>query len=472
SKLSERLNLNSEKLIRTVSNISDTQFYTPRYVTDIILNNIINNYIKKSNINPNEKNIIRILEPSSGNGVFIDSLIVYAKENNNIDFYIDMVELCPVTHLLLGEKIKAIDIPKNIYIKTHNEAFQDFISKNNYDIIISNIPFGSEKIEYQNNQLDIESLFFKKGMEHLKENGILSYITGVGFLRKNEAEEVRKLLNKSNIIEAGYFPHNMFDNTFVNSNLIVVQNSTPNRIIDINNIDTIEISENITIKINNLLRNNIENQPIKGYGLLFDEENMFTNRPTGQEWHYKTEFEKELLKTELNYKLTTSLNENLSPTQIEIQNQKSSEDELPKTPHKNYHFSFIPIKEKAMVVDLFSAIKPLSERIDIHYYINKLLNDNSKNPIVEFSKDNIKTALLNEVKNIGEIKPEYILSIHNNRNEILMVHYLLHIGFETLPLFYAPININIEGKDMDANIFVIPNKFNSDYYNNREISSL
>jgi hypothetical protein len=469
-KLSEKLNIDTEKLIRTVSNISDTQFYTPSYIAETILNNTINAYLLKSSHNQNEKNIIRILEPSSGNGIFLDALIIYAKQNITIDLYIDMVEMCPVTHLLLNEKINATEIPKNIFIKTHNQAFEEYISKNNYDIVLSNIPFGSEKIEYQNNLLDIESLFFKKGIEHLKDNGVLSYITGVGFLRKNEAEEARKVLNQYNVIEAGYFPHNMFDNTYVNSNLVVIQKSKPSRNIDINQIQNIEITEKIKLKINNLLINNIDNQPIKGYGLLFDNDKLFTNRPTGQEWHYKTTFDVDLLKTDLNYKLFNSLNENLSTTQIEIQNQKSPEKESPKASNKNYQISFLPIKEKPMEIDLFSAIKPLSEKMDIHYYIDKLLKEKNVNPIIEFSQDNIKKALLSETKNVSEIRPEFVLSIKNNRNETLMVHYLLHIGFEALPFFYAPINLNIDGKDLESNIFVIPNKYNTEYYINREIS--
>lgn len=95
-----------------------------------------------------------------------------------------------------------------------NSEFKGIMDDGGFDCVIGNPPWGAEldsasqKYFHSNfevgktSTLDTYSLFIEKSMQHLKENGLLGYITPDTFLRKDELINTRKfLLENTSIVE-------------------------------------------------------------------------------------------------------------------------------------------------------------------------------------------------------------------------------------------------------------------------------
>ena len=177
--------------------------------------------------------IRRCLDPSAGMGAFTET---FAKRARMVD---------AMEKDLLTARISQAIHPYgqgNIMVRQEPfEAIGELEDKDKYDLITSNIPFGDFMVydrEYSRGKdtlkrestRAIHNYFFVKGLDCIKEGGLLAFITSQGVLDSPRNEAIRRyLMQNSRLISALRLPSGMFsDNagTDVGSDLIVLQKQT------------------------------------------------------------------------------------------------------------------------------------------------------------------------------------------------------------------------------------------------------
>ena len=177
--------------------------------------------------------IRRCLDPSMGMGAFAET---FARQTGVVD---------AMEKDLLTARISQALHPYgkgNIFVRNEPfEAIGELENKDKYDLITSNIPFGDFMVydrEYSKGKdtlkrestRAIHNYFFVKGLDCIKEGGLLAFITSQGVLDSPRNEAIRRyLMQNSRLISALRLPSGMFsDNagTDVGSDLIVLQKQT------------------------------------------------------------------------------------------------------------------------------------------------------------------------------------------------------------------------------------------------------
>ena len=168
----------------------------------------------------------RFLDPSAGTGMFISTLK-------------DVPEIhCFEKDRLTGRILSSL-YPKS---KVNIEGFQSIQPYYNgyFDMVSSNIPFGNTRIYdrdfdrsddpvRKSSLAAVHNYFFLKGMDTLREGGILAYITTSGVMDSPQNRPVREwLVNHANLVSTIRLPDNLFTDagTEVGSDLIVLQKNT------------------------------------------------------------------------------------------------------------------------------------------------------------------------------------------------------------------------------------------------------
>jgi len=177
--------------------------------------------------------IRRCLDPSAGMGAFAET---FARQAGVVD---------AMEKDLLTARISQALHPYgkgNLFVRNEPfEAIGELENKDKYDLITSNIPFGDFMVydrEYSRGKdtlkrestRAIHNYFFVKGLDCIKEGGLLAFITSQGVLDSPRNEAIRRyLMQNSRLISALRLPSGMFsDNagTDVGSDLIVLQKQT------------------------------------------------------------------------------------------------------------------------------------------------------------------------------------------------------------------------------------------------------
>ena len=175
----------------------------------------------------------RCLDPSMGMGAFAET---FARQAGVVD---------AMEKDLLTARISQALHPYgkgNVFVRNEPfEAIGELEDKDKYDLITSNIPFGDFMVydrEYSKGKdtlkrestRAIHNYFFVKGLDCIKEGGLLAFITSQGVLDSPRNEAIRRyLMQNSRLISALRLPSGMFsDNagTDVGSDLIVLQKQT------------------------------------------------------------------------------------------------------------------------------------------------------------------------------------------------------------------------------------------------------
>jgi len=209
-----------KRYFNSLKNSVLTAFYTPSEAVKAL-----SEVFKENDIIP-----YKLLEPSAGNGIFIDNFKEDFPEINVSAFEKDLLTGKILSHLYPDEKV-------------HISGFEEIENRpeNRFDVIVSNIPFGDTdvfdlpfiKSKDQPKRLStqkIHNYFFVKGLETLHEGGLLAFITSQGVMNSPSNDHIRDYLMKnSNLVSAIRLPNNlMTDNagTEVGSDLIVLQKNT------------------------------------------------------------------------------------------------------------------------------------------------------------------------------------------------------------------------------------------------------
>ncbi|MGV4438777.1 N-6 DNA methylase [Ornithobacterium rhinotracheale] len=228
-----------------------TSFYTPPEVIQAL----------SAVLNKHNFQYQQALDPSAGTGNFIEQL-----QQNDVS--ITAFE----KDLLTGKILKHLHPSTQIKIK----GFENIEERQNsfFDIVSSNIPFGdiavfdlsfsrSKDLAKQQAAQNIHNYFFLKGMDTLKEGGLLAYITSQGVLNSPKNRPIREaIIRQAHLVSAIRLPNNLFTDyagTEVGSDLIILQKDTLKQSLSTEDLlfcDTIEHSEAYTT--NALFENNTQ----------------------------------------------------------------------------------------------------------------------------------------------------------------------------------------------------------------------
>jgi hypothetical protein len=148
-----------------------TAFYTPPEAI-----RTLSEALKESGIMPQN-----FLEPSAGNGAFADAFRDTFPQNKTVCFEKDLLTGKILSHLHPDDKV-------------HIRGFEEIENRpdNQFDVIASNIPFGDTAVfdrsfsksndpAKRQATRTVHNYFFLKGVETLREGGILAFITSQGF---------------------------------------------------------------------------------------------------------------------------------------------------------------------------------------------------------------------------------------------------------------------------------------------------
>lgn len=219
-----------------------TAFYTPQDIVSVLASELGNYGIAPS----------RFLDPSSGTGVFVDAFQQHSaqqqlSEQQSAERQPSRTGLSPTglprpeivcfeKDLLTGKILSHLHPEAKVEITGFEDSGLRYL--NRFDITASNIPFGdvavfdpsftkSKSLVRQHAAKSLHNYFFLKGLDNIREGGILAFITSQGVLDSPANENIRyQLMQHSHLVSAIRLPNNLFTDgagTEVGSDLIILQ---------------------------------------------------------------------------------------------------------------------------------------------------------------------------------------------------------------------------------------------------------
>ena len=193
-----------------------TAFYTPAEVTGAITEALYDRKVRPDHV----------LEPSAGTGAFVDAVLQYQPQADVMAFEKD---------LLTGKLLGCLYPEQKIRTMGFEKIEKPFL--NHFDLAISNIPFGdfgvfdaefsrSASFGRRSAQKAIHDYFFLKGLDAVRDGGIVAFITSQGVLNSSKVSVRNEMFSKANLVSAIRLPNNLFtDNagTEAGSDLIILQ---------------------------------------------------------------------------------------------------------------------------------------------------------------------------------------------------------------------------------------------------------
>ena len=193
-----------------------TAFYTPQAITDTIVDVLHDRKVRPK----------LVLEPSAGMGAFIAPVLSDNPQAEIMAFEKDLLTGKMLGHLYPQQKIRTEGFEK---------IEKPFL--NRFDLAISNIPFGDIAVfdpEYTNGSVfkkiaarKVHTYFFLKGLDAVRDGGIVAFITSQGVLDTEGNGGTRyMMMRKADLVSAIRLPNNLFTedaNTEVGCDLIILQ---------------------------------------------------------------------------------------------------------------------------------------------------------------------------------------------------------------------------------------------------------
>ena len=193
-----------------------TAFYTPQAIA-----NTIADVLHDRKVRPR-----LVLEPSAGMGAFISPVLSNNPQAEVMAFEKDLLTGKLLGHLYPQQKIRTEGFEK---------IEKPFL--NHFDLAISNIPFGdfgvfdaefsrSGSFGRRSAQKAIHDYFFLKGLDAVRDGGIVAFVTSQGVLNSSRVSVRNEMFSKANLVSAIRLPNNLFtDNagTEAGSDLIILQ---------------------------------------------------------------------------------------------------------------------------------------------------------------------------------------------------------------------------------------------------------
>ena len=208
-----------KQVIDSIKNSILTAFYTPAIIPKTLFTALAQKGIEPKSM----------YEPSSGSGVFIT-------EATNAFTGLESIKAVE-KDILSGRVLTAIGSSIPIRFSAEINGFENTNNHENgkYDLIASNIPFGNfpvHDLAFKNESLTgkIHSYFFAKGLDKIKDGGLLAYITTDAFLNSPSNQPAREyVFNHADFISLNVMPDNLMKetaNTEAPSHLLIVQKNS------------------------------------------------------------------------------------------------------------------------------------------------------------------------------------------------------------------------------------------------------
>jgi hypothetical protein len=169
-----------KEAIASIRNSILTAYYTPPVVPQTFYAVLENEGLQPTTL----------YEPSSGAGVFVTEA---AQAFDSLKT-VTAVEKDFLSGKVLTALASSLSVPTNVQIT----PFEQSTNKDNdtYDLIASNIPFGNfrvlDKAYHESITGKIHNYFFAKGLDKLREGGLLAFITTDAFLNSPSNKEARE----------------------------------------------------------------------------------------------------------------------------------------------------------------------------------------------------------------------------------------------------------------------------------------
>ena len=193
-----------------------TAFYTPKEITDTLAGVLAGHGVVPA----------RLLEPSAGMGAFVDSMLRYAPQADVMAFEKD---------LLTGRMLRHLHPDRKVRVEGFENIEKPF--NGHFDLALSNIPFGDIAVfdaEYEKRSImhrtaakKIHNYFFLKGLDAVRDGGIVAFLTSQGVLDSESNNGTRFLMmRKADLLSVVRMPNNLFTenaNTEVGCDLIILQ---------------------------------------------------------------------------------------------------------------------------------------------------------------------------------------------------------------------------------------------------------
>ena len=212
-------------LVQSMRNSTLTAFYTPPAIVRALAE-----ALRDAGVVPR-----RLLDPSAGAGIFPSSF------RETADGEVEILSF--EKDLLTGQVLSALAREREQVVidgfQTIESAYDSY-----FDVVTSNIPFGDTRIfDASFRKSDdpvrgqalkaVHNYFFIKGLDTLREGGILAFVTSAGVMDAPGNEPVRRyLMEHARLVSAVRLPNNLFTEyagTEVASDLVVLQKQSEKR---------------------------------------------------------------------------------------------------------------------------------------------------------------------------------------------------------------------------------------------------
>lgn len=208
-----------DRMLQSLRSSTLTSYFTPEVLIESTIKPILKSYDGLQ---------IKLLEPSCGKGSYFKVIEALQMSSN--------IELHGIEKDSLSSAVVKGLYPNANIQRTALETAQ--LGSNSFDIVASNIPFGSFKVydsSYRKeskksakaiSQKKVHTYFFTKGLDLVKPNGYVSFITSTGIADSVGNQYLREhIIKEATLISAIRLPNNTFEEsgTKVNTDLLVLQ---------------------------------------------------------------------------------------------------------------------------------------------------------------------------------------------------------------------------------------------------------
>lgn len=108
-----------------------------------------------------------------------------------------------------------------------NKPFQDVAIKNgSYDLVIGNVPFGTNKISYNKKKYALHNYFIISSLDKVKDGGVVAVITSAGTLDSYTLDARKAIMDRADVVACYKLPEKVFSrnaSTDVQTDLLILR---------------------------------------------------------------------------------------------------------------------------------------------------------------------------------------------------------------------------------------------------------